>query len=134
MPRRELTDLIVALLHHVASPHHRDRRGGRCHRWPTPAPPQPPMTSATPNPRVFEWPPSPSPERLSYRPMEPSDHDASPRGRHGHPCVIHGWARALTRLHWRLGLHHRATRGRRRDKKKKNYDRSRSSPALYKSH
>jgi hypothetical protein len=91
MPGRDLTDLIVALLHHVTSPRHhcRGSRGGRCHRRPTP--PQPPAASATPNPRVLERFPSPSLDRPAYRPMEPSDHDASPRGRHGCPCTTHGW-------------------------------------------
>jgi hypothetical protein len=93
MPRMDLTELIVALLHHVAGPRHRrlSRCGGRRHRRPAPAPSQPTATSATPNPRVLERLSSPSHDRLAYQPMEPSDHDASPRGRRCRSCVIHGW-------------------------------------------
>jgi hypothetical protein len=35
--------------------------------------------------------PSPSPDQPVYRSMEPSSPEASPWGRRGRPCVIHGW-------------------------------------------
>jgi hypothetical protein len=61
MPSVDLTEVIVALLHRVAGPHHRrrDRRGGWRHHRPDPTPPQP-LTLATPNPSVLERPLSPS--------------------------------------------------------------------------
>jgi hypothetical protein len=63
--------------------------------WPAPPSSYPytpqPSASPTPNPRVLERPPSPSPNRPVYRPMDPSYHDASPRGCHGLPCVVYGW-------------------------------------------
>jgi hypothetical protein len=85
-----LTDVIVALLHRVAVPRHcrRGRRGGQHHRCPTFA--LTPPASAPSKPRVLERNMSPSPDRSAYWPMEPSDHDTSPRGYHGHPCVIQG--------------------------------------------
>jgi hypothetical protein len=120
IPSANLTDMVVALLHQVASPRHRchGRHGGRHHRCQAPAPT--PSTSTPSNPRFLERPLSPSLDRLTYRSMEPSDHDASPSGRHGHPCVpLMVGARALTRLHRWSGPHHRTMRGRRRVKKTK---------------
>jgi hypothetical protein len=129
MPRMDLTDLIVALLHCVAAPCHRRRgcRGGRCHRRPAPAPPQTLMASATPNPRVLERPPSPSPDRSAYWPMEPSDRNASPRGRQGRPCAVHGWGPCPYPVALAVGSSSRGYEGRRREKKKKNHNGSRSS-------
>jgi hypothetical protein len=74
-------------------PHHRrrGRRGGRHHRRPVLAPTQPPSPSAAPHCHVLDKPPSPSPDRLTYRPMEPSDPNATPWGHWGTPCAIHGW-------------------------------------------
>jgi hypothetical protein len=64
MPSRALANLIVALLHEVAGPHH-SRRGGRRHRRSAVAPASPPplSTLAAPHRRVLERPPSPSPDR-----------------------------------------------------------------------
>jgi hypothetical protein len=64
MPSRALADLIVALLHEVAGPHH-SRRGGRRHRRSAVAPASPPplSTLVVPHRRVLERPPSPSPDR-----------------------------------------------------------------------
>jgi hypothetical protein len=86
-----LTDLVVALLHQVAGPchRHRGRHSGWCHRHQAPAPP--PSALAPSNPRVLERTPSPSSDRLAYRSMEPSGHDASPRGCHGRQSAIHRW-------------------------------------------
>jgi hypothetical protein len=90
-----LTDLALALFHAIAAPrnHRCGHHGGRRHRRPTvaPAPQQPLSPLAVSHRRVLERPPSPSPDRLAYRPMEPSDPDASPWGRRGQPCSIHGW-------------------------------------------
>jgi hypothetical protein len=78
-----LTDLVLALLHAIASPRNcrRGRHGGRRHHRPilAPAPPLPPLV--VPHHRVLEWPPSPSPDRQVFRPMEPSDPDTYPWGR-----------------------------------------------------
>jgi hypothetical protein len=30
--------------------------------------------------------------------MEPSNHDASPRGRQGRPCAVHGWGTCPNRV------------------------------------
>jgi hypothetical protein len=83
MPRNGLTNLILALLHAVAAPRH---------RCPILAPvPPPSSSSATPYHCVLERPLSPSPDRLVYRSMDPSDLDASPWCRRGRPCAVHGW-------------------------------------------
>jgi hypothetical protein len=42
--------------------------------------------------------PSPSLDRLAYRPMEPSDPDASPRGHRGYLCAIHSWGPCPNRV------------------------------------
>jgi hypothetical protein len=102
------------------------------HSVPASTPPQPLATPlhhhdhhslwprhATPLPHALEWPPSPSPNRLTYRPMEPSDPDASPWGCRGQSCAVHGWGLALTGLHWPTGLRHRAVNRRKREKEKK---------------
>jgi hypothetical protein len=88
-----LNDLVVVLLHQIAGPrrHRHGRRGGRHHHYQAPAPP--PSASSPSNPRVLERPLSPSPDRLSYWSMESSNHDVSPRDRHGRPFVVHGWGR-----------------------------------------
>jgi hypothetical protein len=77
--------------------HHRHgRRGGRCHRRTvvtpaSPPPPPPPPPSAVPHHRVLEHPPSPSPDRPTYRPTELSDPDAHPRGHLGGSCAVQSW-------------------------------------------
>jgi hypothetical protein len=133
MPLRELTDLILALLHSVAGPrHHRHgRRGGRCHRCSAPAPAHPPpLPSAPPCSWVLERAPSPSPDWPTYRSMEPSDPNTSPWGPRGRSCAVHGWGPCPNRLHMCTCLHHRVIRGRQREKKKKTKPaRSRWSPA-----
>jgi hypothetical protein len=58
----------------------------------TPAPPLQPASSTVPHHHVLERPPSPSPERMAYRPMEPLDPDTSPWGHRVGLCAIHGWA------------------------------------------
>jgi hypothetical protein len=40
---------------------------------------------------ALKQPLSPSLDRLKYWPMEPSDPDTSPWGRHGQPCAVHSW-------------------------------------------
>jgi hypothetical protein len=94
MPSRELTNLILALLHSVVGSRHRchSRRGGRCHRRTVLAPAPPPSPpSAVPHCRVLERLLSPSPDRSVYRPMEPLDPNASPWGRRRRLCAVHGW-------------------------------------------
>jgi hypothetical protein len=95
MSSNGLTNVILALLHKVATPcrRRRCRRGGQGHRRPIldPAPPHQPPPLAVPHRCVLERPPSPSPDRPSYRPMEPSDPNTSPRGHRGRPCAVHGW-------------------------------------------
>jgi hypothetical protein len=44
---------------------------------------------------VLERPPSLSPDRLVYQPMEPSDANASPQGCRSCLCTIHGYANGL---------------------------------------
>jgi hypothetical protein len=64
MPSRELTDLILVLLHSVTGPRRRrhNHRGGRRHHRPVPtSTPPPPPPSATPCPWVLERPLSLSP-------------------------------------------------------------------------
>jgi hypothetical protein len=86
MSRNGLTDMILALLHAVVTPHH------RCQILaPAPSPPQQSPPSAAPHHRVLERPPSPSPDLPAYRLMEPSSLDASPWGRRDRPCAVHGW-------------------------------------------
>jgi hypothetical protein len=89
-----LTDLVLALLHAVVGPRNcrHGRRGGRRHRRPilAPAPPPPPLPSVVSHRCVLERPLSPSLDRSTYRPMEPSDPDASPWGHWGRPCAVHG--------------------------------------------
>jgi hypothetical protein len=108
-----LIDLVLALLHTVAAPRHRHHgcRGGQCHRRPilAPASQQPPL-SIVPHRRVLESPPYPSPDRPAYRPMEPLDPNASPWGRWGTSCAIHGWG-CPTGLHQPKGPRYRAVRG-----------------------
>jgi hypothetical protein len=69
MPRNKLTDLVLALLHTVATPCHRrcSHHDGRCHYRMViaPASPPPPPPSITPHCRMLEWPPFPSPDRLA---------------------------------------------------------------------
>jgi hypothetical protein len=64
MPSNGLTNLVLALLHVVATV----------------------VFGRTTPPRVGE-----APERPTYRSIEPSDPDASPRDRQVGPCAIHGW-------------------------------------------
>jgi hypothetical protein len=96
MPGNGLTDLLLALLHAVAAPrHHRHgHRGGRHHRYQilAPAPPLQPLSLAMSPLRVLERPPSPSPDRLAYRPMEPLDPNDSPWSHRVVPCAVYGWA------------------------------------------
>jgi hypothetical protein len=96
MPGHGLINLVLALLHAVAAPQRRHcgHRGGRRHRRQihAPAPPLEPLSSVVAHRRVLERPPSPSPEWAAYRPLEPSDPDASPWGCRVGPCAIHGWA------------------------------------------
>jgi hypothetical protein len=90
-----LTDLVLTLLHVVAGP--RNRRHGRRDAWHhrclilAPMPPPPLSPSVVPHHRVLERPPSPSPNQLAYRPIEPSDPDTSPWGCQGRPCAVHSW-------------------------------------------
>jgi hypothetical protein len=94
MPSRELTNLILALLHSVVGSRHRyhGRRGGRRHRRTVLAPAPPPSPPSTvPHCRVLERLLSPSPDRSVYRPMEPLDPNASPWGRRRRLCAVHGW-------------------------------------------
>jgi hypothetical protein len=70
MPGHGLTDLVLALLHAVAAPHHRrhGHRGGRRYRRQilALAPPLQPSSSATPHRRVLERPrPLPLNDRLT---------------------------------------------------------------------
>jgi hypothetical protein len=136
MPSTNLSDFILAMLHQIAGPRYR-HCGGRCHHRQVPASSvsthpsggntgartlgtttQPPPASAPSHPRVLKRPSSPSPDRPVYRLMEPSDNDVKLRSHRGHPCAIHGWVRAITRLHRRSRSRHGAMRGRRREKKK----------------
>jgi hypothetical protein len=93
MPLRELTEVFLVLLHSVAglNRHCRGRHGGR-RLVPAVAPPLQSSSSAPPHRRVLERPPSPSPDRATYRPMEPSDPDDSPWSHRVVPCAVHGWA------------------------------------------
>jgi hypothetical protein len=94
MSSRELTDLIIALLHSVVGPrHHRcGRCGGWWQRYPVLAPaPPPPPPSAAQHHHVLERPQSPSPDRPTYQSMESSDPGASTWGHRGQSCAIHGW-------------------------------------------
>jgi hypothetical protein len=135
MPSTNLSDFVLAMLHQITGPRCR-HCGGRCHHCQVPASSvsthpsggntrartsgtatQPPPASAPSRPRVLKRPSSPSPDRPVYRAMEPSDNDVSPRSHRGHPCAIHGWVHAITRLHRRLCSHHGAMRGRREKKK-----------------
>jgi hypothetical protein len=70
MPLVNLIDVIVALLHHVTGPRHRQcgHHGGRRQRRPTSA--LPPLAFAPSNPRVLERPPSPSPDRPAGVPTD----------------------------------------------------------------
>jgi hypothetical protein len=90
------------------------------------------IASATPRSRVLERPPSPSPDRLAYQPMEPSDLDASSWDHRGWPCAIHGWGPCLNRD----ALAHKPSssgrQGRQREKKKAKPIGSWWSPALFK--
>jgi hypothetical protein len=129
MPSRELTNLILALLHSVASPRHhrRSRCGGRrhCHPVPASAPPQPP--SATPRPHVMEWPPiGRRVSRWNLQTLTPL-HGVDGAGRV--PSTVGGLA--TTGLHQRTDHLHRVVRGRMRERKKKMMPTaSRWSPAL----
>jgi hypothetical protein len=71
--------------------------------------PASPLPSAMPHRRVLERPPSPSHDRSTYRPMEPSNPDTSPWGRDHLPSTVGG--RAPTKLHWSTCLHYRVVRG-----------------------
>jgi hypothetical protein len=51
---------------------------------------QAPTGAPNPRVRVLEQPPSPSPDPLTYRPMEPLDLTDSPWGRQEPSCAIHG--------------------------------------------
>jgi hypothetical protein len=51
---------------------------------------QPSADAPNPRVRVLERPPSPSPDPLAYRPMEPSDSAASLWGHRELPCTVHG--------------------------------------------
>jgi hypothetical protein len=77
-------DVILALLHAVAAPRHR-------RQILTSAPPQQSSPSAAPHRSVLERPSFPSTDQPAYRPMEPSNPNASPWGRRDRPSVIHGW-------------------------------------------
>jgi hypothetical protein len=112
MHRRELTNLILALLHY---------------RWPTPPLPSPgPYLCTTTTtafghatPSCVREVPSPSPDRLAYRPMEPSDTRLSiGSSRPPVQCPRLGTL-PPTGLHRGLGPLHRVIRRRRREKKKK---------------
>jgi hypothetical protein len=95
MPGHGLADLVLALLHAVAAP--TPPLWSPWRTVPPPSNPCPCTTTATvvfgcaTPPRVRES-PVPFPERPAYRPMEPSDPDASPWGRRVGLCAIHGWA------------------------------------------
>jgi hypothetical protein len=93
MPLRELTEVFLALLHSIAGLNRRcrGRHGGRC-LVPAVAPPLQSSSLAPPHHRVLERPPSPSPDRATYRPMEPSDPDDSQWSHRVVPCAVHGWA------------------------------------------
>jgi hypothetical protein len=71
MLKNGLIDVILALFHVVATPRHPIL---------TPVPPSPlsPLSSIVPHRHMLERPLSPSSNRPTYRPMEPSDPDASP--------------------------------------------------------
>jgi hypothetical protein len=77
--------------------------------------------SASTHSRVLERPPSPSPDRPEYWPMEHTHADASPRAHWGHLCVVHSWRlcpNPVARTVVPSSLGHE---GRRREKKKKNH-------------
>jgi hypothetical protein len=79
----------LCLLSRIPASSH--RFGGDIEVGPSNAPPPPPPSQDLVHPRVLERPPSP--DRSSYRPMEPSDSDASLGG---HRCTIHGWGPCLS--------------------------------------
>jgi hypothetical protein len=122
MPRWELIDLVLALLHSVAGSRHchHGRCGGRRHRHPISASaPPPPQPSGTPHPRTLERPPSPSPNRPTYRPLEPSNPDTSPWGRRIRPCAVHGWGPCPNRVAPMHGPSSSSHQGEKKKKKKK---------------
>jgi hypothetical protein len=94
MPSTDLTDFIVTLLHQTVGPCH-CHRGGRRHHRQVHAPsasthPSGGNTGAGPSGTAAQ-PSVPSLDQLEYPPMEPSDNNASLRGRRGLLCAIHGW-------------------------------------------
>jgi hypothetical protein len=97
MPQRELTDLILALLHSVA---HATTAAVIMVASATVAWSLPLCTTTTAfghaMPSCIGEAPVPFPP--PYQPMEPSDPNTSPWGRLGRSCAIHGWGACPNRV------------------------------------